>query len=107
VETLGLFLGFPMALGVSTIYSLLAVLFLSGRGAIGVLVRAVSWAVLAILALEAIGLAAFGAVRIHDRLGWVFTTVHVLALFLGAPAVANLVAGLGVARGCVVGLLGP
>ncbi len=99
MEVLGLLLSIPVAFGVSAFYSLFALLFLSGRDPLGVAVRVLSWMVLATLAVEAAGLAAIGAVRLHDRLGGLFTTIHILVLVLGAPAVANLVARLARARG--------
>jgi hypothetical protein len=99
MEVLGLLLAIPVAFGVSALYSLFAALFLSGQGAVGVIVRVSSWFVIATLSLEVAGLLALGAVRLHDRLGWPFTVVHSLVLLLAAPAVANLVARVGRARG--------
>jgi hypothetical protein len=49
-----------------------------------------SWVVLVLMIIEVLAVVTIGSIRLHKYIGPIFGGVHNVVLFLGAPALANL-----------------
>jgi len=90
MEMLGLALAFPAVLIANVTYAALARFLLSRMGRLRPWLLWPSWAVLALLVLDVVLVVTIGAVPSRRALGPSYWVLHLLVVFLGAPALANL-----------------
>jgi hypothetical protein len=90
MEVLGILFSIPAALVASSLYCLFLAKVVSGRKHIIRWLRALSYVVLSLFAIEVLLPCILGAVQSRALLGPAFYIAHILFFFLGVPALANL-----------------
>jgi hypothetical protein len=90
MEMLGLALAFPTVLVANLAYAAFAGLLLSRIGRLRPWLMWSSSAILALIALDIVLVATIGAVSSRQALGPSYWTLHLVGVFLGAPALANV-----------------
>jgi hypothetical protein len=91
MENIGLVLAVPVTFVASLTYAGLVLLALKFVPVAGRMLVAGSFIVVTVIAAELVLIATMGAKGAYANLGHRFTAMHFLGLFLGPPAVANLI----------------
>jgi hypothetical protein len=90
MEFFGIMFSIPAACVASLLYSLFVRFVVAKSEGWSRAFRLVSFVVLAMVVLEFVLLAIFGAVRLNVVTGGLYYDAHVLLFFLGTPALANV-----------------